>query len=127
VEEKSWRKMWSKMIYRTSFFGLSAKENIFEQLTRRTAIPLAPISRHCPNERCPNRHNLTASIVSARPSIPATTTATAANIINIIIIFFIIINIDVLSVTNIIVNICTNFLVLIIQKLTSQVEEIIRL
>ena len=126
MEEKCWRKMWSKMIYRTYFLGLSAKENIFEQLTRRTAISLAPKSHHCPQQGCPNRHNLMVPILSSRPSIPATTKTTAANIINIITVI-IVINIDVLSVTNIIVNICTNFLVLIIQKLTSQLEEIVGL
>ena len=117
--------MWSKMIYRTSLPGLSAKENTFEQLTRQTAISLAPRYHHCPHGGCPNRHNLTASIVSARPSIPATITTTAAA--TIIIIIIIIINIDVLSVTNIIINIYTNFLVLNVQKMTSQVEKIIRL
>lgn len=100
------------MTYRTSFPDLSAKENIFEQLTRRTAISLAPRSHHCSYEGCPNRHNLTASIVSARPSIPAKNTTMAATTIIIIII----INIYVLSVTNIIVNICIKFLVLNTQR-----------
>jgi hypothetical protein len=58
-----------------------------------------------------------ASTASGRLSIPATTTTT-------IIIIIIIINIDVLSVTNIIVNIRTKLLVL---KMRSHIEEIIRL
>jgi hypothetical protein len=84
------------------------KQIIFEQLTRRTAISLAPRSHYCLHEECPTRHNLTASIVSVRQSIPATTTT--------IIIIIIIISIYVLSVTNVILNICKMLLVLNIQN-----------
>ena len=97
---------------------------VFEQLTRRIAILLAPISLHCPHEGGPHRHNLTASIVIARPPIPATTTTTATTIIIIIII---IINNDVLLGTNIFANISKTFLVLNIQKMTGHVEQVIQL
>jgi hypothetical protein len=86
LQEEGWREIagrrcrvnWS--IRRLSLASVR-KQIIYEQLTRRIAISLAPRSHHCPPEGCRNRHNLTSSIASARLSIPATINTTIIIII----------------------------------------------